>query len=271
MLRRVLILVLLAGCAGCAADRGGDQPRPQVDRSAPTLTNIQFRADQADPAAREWLGLQLALLDRAVEPKGRLIVYLHGSGEREICGEGTRGHERLLAGLGFHVLSPCYAADYDMKDCGDDARGCRLEAFDGVDRSQAIDIRAADSIERRLVMALRYLQAQDPGGDWQFFLDGDEPRWPAIVLSGRSHGAASAGLIAKQREVARVVMLAGPYDRDQAWLSAPSVTPIERFFAFSHTTDPQFEGFSRPGRRWACPARRPASTAPPRPMAARTS
>jgi hypothetical protein len=40
-------------------------------------------------------------------------------------------------------------------------------------------------------------------------------------------------------------MLAGPYDRDQAWLSAPSVTPLERFFAFSHTTDAQFEGFVR--------------------------
>ena len=109
MMRRVLILALLAGCAGCAADRGSDQARPQVDRSAPTLTKLEFRADQADPAAREALGLQLALLDRAVEPKGLLIVYLHGAGEREICGEGTRGHERLLAGMGFHVLSPCYA------------------------------------------------------------------------------------------------------------------------------------------------------------------
>jgi hypothetical protein len=238
----VLFLALLAGCASEVPDRGSDPAWPQVDRSTPTLTSLEFRADEADPAATEALGRQLALLDREVEPKGVLIVYLHGGGQREVCGEGTRGHERLLAAMGFHVLSPCYRADYDMKRCGDDARGCRLEAFDGVDHSGAIDIKAADSIERRVVMGLRYLQAQDPGGDWQFFLDGAQPRWRAIVLSGRSHGASSAGLIAKHRAVVRVVMLAGPFDRDQRWLGAPSITPIERFFAFSHEDDPQFEG-----------------------------
>jgi hypothetical protein len=245
MVRRMLILTLLAGCAGGAAGRGDAPARPQVDRSTPALASIEFRADQADPAAREALGLQLAVLDRAVEPKGRLIVYLHGAGPpREICGEGTRGHERLLAGMGFHVLSPCYLTE-GARQCGEEARGCRLEAFDGVDRSSAVDIKAADGIERRVVMGLRYLQAQDPGGDWQFFLDGDQPRWSAIVLSGRSHGASSAGLIAKQREVARVVMLAGPFepfDPGQSWLGDPSSTPLERVFAFSHAADRQFAG-----------------------------
>lgn len=235
---RVLFLVLLAGCA---AGRD-DAPAPQVDRTSRALTSIEFRADEADPAARVALGRQLALLDRAAAPQGRLVVYLHGAGEREICGEGERGFERVLAGMGFHVLSPCYVADYDLKRCGDNVRGCRLEAFDGIDRSGAVDIAAADSIERRVAKGLRYLQERDPGGDWQFFLDGERPRWPAIVLSGRSHGASSAGLIAKQREVARVVMLAGPLDRGQAWLEAASVTPLERFFGFSHEDDAQFAG-----------------------------
>jgi hypothetical protein len=240
---RVLFLVLLAGCAGGTAEHGAAPARPQVDRSRAVLTSIEFRADEADPAARVALGRQLAFVDPAAEPKGLLIVYLHGGGEeRAVCGEGERGFERLLAGMGFHVLSPCYVADYDLKLCGADARACRLEAFDGVDRSAAIDVKAADSIERRVVMGLRYLQAHDPGGDWQFFLDGDQPRWSAIVLSGRSHGASSAGLIAKQREVARVVMLAGPLDRGQAWLAAPSITPIERFYGFSHQDDEQFAG-----------------------------
>ncbi len=244
MLWPALVLALLAGCAGGVADHGSVQGRPQVDRSTPTLTHIEFRADQADPAATQALGLQLAVLDRAVEPKGLLIVYLHGAGERDICGEGKRGHERMLAAMGFHVFSPCYRADYDIKLCGDDPGACRLEAFDGIDRSPAIDIKPADGIERRVVMGLRYLQAKDPGGDWQFFLDGDQPRWSAIILSGRSHGAASAGLIAKHRAVARVVMLAGP-GLEQGWLSAPSVTPIERFFAFGHENDPQFASFVR--------------------------
>src|SRR5918994_291004 len=70
---------------GGAAERGGAPAGPQVDRSVPALTALEFRADQADPAAREALGLQLAFLDRAVEPRGLLIVYLHGAGEREVC------------------------------------------------------------------------------------------------------------------------------------------------------------------------------------------
>ena len=242
MMWRMLFLVLLAGCAGGGAERVGAPAGPQVERGAGGLSAIGFRADQADPAASAAQGLQLAFLDRAVEPNGRLVVYLHGAGERAICGEDTRGHERLLAGLGFHVLSPCYRADYDLKDCGADVQACRLEALDGIDRSGALEVAPADSIERRVVMGLRHLQARDPGGDWQFFLDGDQPRWPAIVLSGRSHGASSAGLIAKHRTVARVVMLAGPLDRGQAWLGAASITPLERFYAFSHAADPQFEG-----------------------------
>ncbi len=236
----VLLSALLAGCAGGATGHGSAPARPQVDRSPPTLTHIEFRADQADPAATQALGRELAVLDRAAEPKGLLIVYLHGAGEREICGEGERGHERMLAGMGFHVFSPCYRADYDLKLCGDDPGACRLEAFDGIDHSGAIDIKPPDSIERRVVMGLRYLQAKDPGGDWQVFLDGDQPRWSAIIVSGRSHGAGSAALIAKRREVARVVMLSGP--GPESWLADPSVTPIDRFFAFSHQADSQFPG-----------------------------
>jgi hypothetical protein len=236
----VLLLALLAGCAGGAAGHGGAPARPQVERSTPTLTHIEFRADQADPAATQALGRQLAVLDRAVAANGLLIVYLHGAGERKVCGEGERGHERMLAGMGFHVFSPCYRADYDLKLCGDDPGACRLEAFDGIDHSGAIDIKPPDSIERRVVMGLRYLQAKDPGGDWQVFLDGDQPRWSAIIISGRSHGAGSAALIAKHREVARVVMLSGP-GFEPGWLTAPSITPIDRFFAFSHQADSQFQ------------------------------
>jgi len=236
--------MLAAGCAG--GQDGGAEPK--AERDLPGLTHVEFRADQADPAATQALGRQLAFRDRAAPSNGLLIVYLHGAGPvREICGEGTRGHERMLAGMGFHVFSPCFRADYDIRRCGDQPDACRLEAFDGADRSNAIEIAPADGIERRVVMGLRYLQVTDPGGNWQRFLDGGRPRWPAIVLSGRSHGASSAGLIAKHRGVARVVMLAGP-SLEQSWLGTPSVTPIERFFAFSHEDDP---GFARFVQAWA--------------------
>jgi hypothetical protein len=43
-------------------------------------------------------------------------------------------------------------------------------------------------------------------------------------------------------EVFRVVMLAGPYDPGQAWLSSTPLTPVDRFFGLSHTGDSQHSG-----------------------------
>jgi hypothetical protein len=37
-------------------------------------------------------------------------------------------------------------------------------------------------------------------------------------------------------------MLSGPLDTDQAWLKKTPLTPIERFYGFSHTADPQHSG-----------------------------
>ena len=43
--------------------------------------------------------------------------------------------------------------------------------------------------------------------------------------------ASSSAVIGKFRTVERVVSLAGPLDSGQAWLTAPSMTPIDRFYA----------------------------------------
>jgi hypothetical protein len=37
-------------------------------------------------------------------------------------------------------------------------------------------------------------------------------------------------------------MLSGPLDTNQAWLKAPPVTSIDRFYAFTHTADEQHAG-----------------------------
>ena len=150
----------------------------------------------------------------------------------------------MLAGLGFHVFEPCYFANYDggIGSCGDDFGGCRLEAFEGVDHTDVIDIAPPDSTEVRVVRALEYLQDLHPGGDWQYFLDGDMPRWDKIVISGSSHGASSSGVVGMNRVVDRVVSLAGPLDSGQAWQLEDPMTPIENFYAFTHVGDNQHPG-----------------------------
>jgi hypothetical protein len=223
-----------------SSSTGEIDPGPDVDLSDPQLYAFEFTAADADEAATLALGTQLAQLDTRVAPIGRLVVYLHGAGTLDYCGAGSHGE--MLAGLGFHVVMPCYVSDYGVDICDDDIGGCRLEAFEGVDHIGVIDITPPDAIETRVVRALQYLQAMNPGGDWQYFLDGETPRWDHIAISGISHGASSAGLIGKYREVDRVVSLSGPLDTDQAWLTDPSVTPIERFFGFTHTADGQHAG-----------------------------
>jgi hypothetical protein len=213
---------------------------PMVDVSDPQLYEFEFKPDEADPAAALALGTELAELDTTVPLQGRLVVYLHGAGQPTTCGSKAHGAE--LARMGFHVVQPCYVSDYGVGNCGDDIGGCRLEAFEGVDHHDFIDIPPPDSIETRVVKMLLHLQSLHPGGDWQYFIDGDKPRWSEIVISGISHGASTSGVVGMNRAVDRVVMLSGPLDSGQAWLEGAPLTPIDRFFGFTHTGDGQHMG-----------------------------
>jgi hypothetical protein len=239
--------------SGGAGGGGGSDPGPNVDTSDPQLYTLNFKPDEADPAAKTRLGIQPAYLDTRVTPRGLLVVYLHGAGTPGTCG--STAHEQQIASLGFHVLGPCYTSDYGVDNCGDDIEGCRLEAFDGQDHHPFITITPPESIETRISKGLVYLQSKNPQGDWKYYLDGDKPRWSKIVISGISHGASTAGVIGLHRLTDRVVMLSGPLDTDQAWLKKTPLTPKERFFGFSHTADPQhpghlaaFESLGLPGK-----------------------
>ncbi len=234
-----LSLFLLGACANVPVS-GPAAETLNVNRADPQLYAFQFTPDKADGRASQALNTQLAFLDTRVAPLGKLVVYLHGAGTFETCG--SRQHGAMLAGLGFHVFSPCYRSDYGVQNCGDDIAGCRLEAFEGKDHHPFINISRANSIEGRVIAGLALMQQLNPAGDWQYFLDGEDLRWEKIIISGISHGASSAGVIGKNRRVDRVVMLSGPLDTGQAWLTAPSLTPIDRFYGFTHADDRQHEG-----------------------------
>ncbi len=210
-----------------------------VDRGDQKERAFTFKASDADPAATTLLGTQQAFLDTRVEPRGLLVVHLHGSGEKTLCG--YTDHGKLLASFGFHVFMPCYdaAVSWSNGGCGGAVGTCREEMLDGTDHSNKLDIAPAQSVEGRISKALAYLVKMDPKGDWGYFLAGDKPNWPRIVISGQSFGATSSLLIAKHRMVARAVALSGPLDGGAAWLKEPSMTPIDRMFAFTHVADGQ--------------------------------
>jgi hypothetical protein len=213
---------------------------PEVDASDPQLYALQFTAADADAEATLALGTQLGHLDTRVESLGVLVVYLHGAGAPTTCGSGAHGE--MLAGQGFHVFAPCYVSDYGVGNCGDDIGGCRLEAFEGMDHSAVVDVGPPDSIETRVVRGLEHLQTINPEGDWTCFLDEDTPRWDRIIISGISHGASTSALIGVHRVVQRVVSLSGPLDTGQAWLEDIPLTPLGRYYGFTHTGDSQHDG-----------------------------
>lgn len=147
---------------------------PRVDRTAPQLFQFQFRPSAADPDAGRIDATQLAALDTRVTPRGQLVVYLHGAGVPTTCGSTT--HNAMLASWGYHVISPCYLSDYGVGNCGTDIGGCRLEAFDGVDRTTVIDVKPSESIEVRVVRMLERLATLNPQGDWRWFIVNGKPR-----------------------------------------------------------------------------------------------
>ncbi len=231
--------------SGAAQSTGGSSTGempvgPMVDVSDPQLYEFTFKPSDADPDASKHDANQLAELDTTVTPIGKLVVYLHGAGAPDTCG--SKSHGVVLARMGFHVIHPCYVSDYGVDKCKDDIGGCRLEAFEGIDHSDIIDITPPDSIETRVVKGLEHLQGLNPQGDWQYFIVDGKPRWSEIIISGISHGASSAGLVGMVREVDRAVMLSGPLDSNQAWLKLVPETPIDRFYGFTHTADGQHMG-----------------------------
>jgi hypothetical protein len=234
---RRLVALLLLGCAH-ASPPASQPPTEHV-----------VRPEALDPAADKWLQDQYALVDQTAPAANRLVVYLVGANNKPAAG---RPMMQELARMGFHVLGPMYANDYDIrticspaKDPDPDCHGkIRLEAFEGVDHSPHLEVQPANSAEVRVARLLAHLQATFPGEGWGAYLDGDKPRWSSIIIAGHSHGASSAGLIGKVRAVERVVMLSGPFDnRDgapAAWTRLPPATALDRYYVLSHSQEDQF-------------------------------
>ena len=217
---------------------------PEVDRNNPQLHTFSFLPSDADPGASDRNLRQTAYLDtRAPKIQGKLVVTLSGVNG----GPGPGGVARFAAGVGFHVFMVAYKNDINPSTQNDpDFFGeFRLEAFDAMDRTPRVNVQRPDCVEVRVAKALAHLAKEHPGGDWDYYLDQQgEVRWSDVIFAGHSHGASSAAAYAKIRTLHRAVSLAGPRDTRPVvatWLSAPSATPIDRYYAFTGTGDGQHQ------------------------------
>jgi tRNA A-37 threonylcarbamoyl transferase component Bud32 len=92
-----------------------------------------------------------------------------------------------------------------------------------------------DDVATRLAMLLAYLARTSPSADWGAYVDRGEPRWSRIALAGFGQGATLATELARQHELARVVLFSAPTEPLDA---AASATPADRWFAGTHRRDP---------------------------------
>jgi hypothetical protein len=213
----------------------------------PALVPRTFRPSATDPAITAFDNFHFAYFDPAARARGRLLVFLPGTGGSPFF---YRLFLQTAARLGFHALGLMYVNPTPVNElCGaaddcDCAEAVRLEIIEGTDRSPKVAVDRANSIENRLLKALLYLDAEAPEENWgQYLGAGTNILWPRIVIAGHSQGGGHAGLLAKTRVVSRCLMFAGLDWCDAAarpadWAYTPGLTPVQRYRGFGHLRDP---------------------------------
>lgn len=186
-------------------------------------------------------------------PRGRLFVFLPGSGASPL------GYDDVVleAGAqGYHAIGLSYPnATTAASKCGNDL-DCygplHQRVFDGTGSSAVDSTTPVNAVEHRLAALLTYLDASYPTEGWGQYVSGGLPVWSKVVLAGHSQGASEAAWGGEVRDLAGVVLFAGPADADSNdvpahWLSDPHLTPAERYVALIHSKD---NWYARDAQTW---------------------
>lgn len=253
---------------------GGDEPTQEVSATnviweffknhpKPELSFAHdMRTEFVDPAVTDPLITEyelpdaesirhLVAVDTHRELPGVLYVHLPGSGglpedyqEITVC----------AALCGYHVVNLAYPnwpavrvliqgnTDAGLPEC------IRRERLYGEDCTDLVDVSRADSVENRLLQVIQYNHYKYPKEGWDTFVIEGHLRWDRIVVGGHSQGAGHAAYLAKEHNLAGIIMFAGPGDfvtgkGPAPWLYYENVTPSERMYAFTHSKDPVAKGF----------------------------
>ena len=234
---------------------GMDTPavRPlNINMAAAANKQITFTAKQLDPMAgtstpdTNATAQQHGFVDtRKPKIQGKLVMTLGGIGT--CCGQGGIGG--FAVGLGFHEMAiamqtkessapdeykkvpEASRTDEQNRQMGDG----RMEAWDGKDRVPWLNINEHDSFAYRAALGIKYMQEQDPGGDWEYFLNADgSVRWSDVYLVGYSYGSQTLAVVAKYVRIGRGIATSGPVDEgfpNATWIKATSATPLDRMIA----------------------------------------
>ncbi len=214
-------------------------------RAAPAIELV--RPSVADPAVHAFDDPNVVVANPAAGADAPLAIFMPGTGGRPQNVVPLLG---VIAGQGYRVIG----LTYDDEPAGNltctrqMASSClalfrEMRVF-GSGRGGPVSNPPAETIVARLAALLAWLAKEHPDTGWSGYIRPDgTPAWDRIVVSGLSQGAGMAAFIAKREAVARVVLfsspwdVAGPDDRPAPWLSLPSATPPDRWWAERHVRE----------------------------------
>jgi hypothetical protein len=180
-------------------------------------------------------------VDVTKKMQGKLVITLGGIGG----GPGTGGIYGYAVGVGFHAFmvatqtaissAPNQYKNMNTPEANRQVGDARMEAWDGVDRVDWLEIKPPDSIVTRTEHALKNAMVRDPGGDWGYYLNADGTvRWSDVVMVGYSFGGQTISMVSKYVRFSRVLSTSGPVDEgfpNAAWITKqPSATPVDRLY-----------------------------------------
>ena len=246
------ITAALAAAIACAAAVHADPITILVDPLATDASINDVDLPNADGAPR----LHVAAIDPDAAPRNRLFLFFPGTGASPTQYQIIT---RLASRVGYDALALVYDSSPSVRDLTkNDAdptlpERIRRERLFGEPLVDNIFVDRPNSIENRAIRALEFLQAQRPSERWDDYLTTDLAGnvgidWSRVVVSGHSQGAGHSAYLAKQFDLAGIVMFAGPGDfvpqqGPAPWLFEPNVTPADRMFAFTHVDDATAQGF----------------------------
>jgi hypothetical protein len=192
-------------------------------------------------------------LNASQKIEGKLVLLLPSIG----YGPGGGGFESFVELYGFHVFAPktdttltgamvpqMYQTTLMTSPTDPEANrqigDARMELWDGKDRVSWYTA-TTTSIVDQTIGAIRFAMANDPGGDWGFFLNADGTlRTTDVYVAGYSWGAETWAMISTYVHFGRVIVTSGPVDEgfpNATWMTDASATPEQCKYVLAADTE----------------------------------
>ncbi|GAB4397594.1 MAG: hypothetical protein OHK0053_14400 [Microscillaceae bacterium] len=223
-------------------------PAPSAPEPPYSFLSYSVLPQTTDPNISTGLSTQYAYLPQEASlRKNRLFIFLPGTFAKP---QTYLRITQTAAEYGYHAIGIHYQNSQDIGSyCGstnDETCDSLVlqEFFSGEDTSPLVTVGLANGFQNRIKKMLLYLDAQNPGENWQQFLDANQQiRWNLVSLAGHSQGSGHTLFISKKVRLLRAGLFSGPNGfllsngQYPSWVIDAGATPEAQVYGFSNQED----------------------------------